>query len=94
MQQQSKKKNKTKQNEVITLFDDVLDEDNPFNNIKMDDIYIEGDLFDNNDSKDIKNISGDVIESINLSDHIEIPSDNELATDSRKKNKYNFNIPK
>ena len=60
----------------------------------MDDIYIEGDLFDNNDSKDIKNISGDVIESIDLSDHIEIPSDNELATDARKKNKYNFNIPK
>ena len=78
MQQQNKKK----QNEVINLFDDILDEDNPFNNIKIDDVYIEDDLFDNNDSQDIKNISSDVIETIDLSDDIEIPSDNELATDA------------
>ena len=63
------------QNEVITLFEDILDEDNPFNNIKIDDIYIKGGLFDNDDSQDIKNISSDVIE-IDLSDDIEIPSDN------------------
>ena len=50
MQQQ----NKRKQNEVITLFDDIFDEDNPFNSIKTDDIYIEDNLFDNNDSQDIK----------------------------------------
>ena len=50
MQQQ----NKRKQNEVITLFDDIFDEDNPFNNIKTDDIYIEDNLFDNKDSQDIK----------------------------------------
>ena len=74
-----------KQNEVITLCDDILDEDNPFNNIKTDDIYIEDDLFDNNDSQDIKNISSDVIETIDLSDNIEIPSDNELATNAPKK---------
>ena len=82
MQQQNKK---TKQNEVITLFDDILDEENPFNNIKTDDIYIEDDLFDNSDFQDIKNISSDVIETIHLSDDIEIPSDNELATDAPKK---------
>ena len=79
--------NKTKQNknEVITLFDDIIDKDNLFNNIKTDDIYIEDGLFDNNDSQDIKNISSDVIETIDLSDDIEIPSDNELATDAPKK---------
>ena len=37
MEQQHKKK----ENEVITLFNDILDEDNPFSNIKTDDIYIE-----------------------------------------------------
>ena len=74
-----------KQNEVIPLFDNILDEDNPFNNIKTDDIYIEDNFFDNNDSQDVKNISSDVIETIDLSDDIEIPSDNELATDVPKK---------
>ena len=73
------KKNKMK------LFDDILDEGNPFNNIKTDDIYIGDDLFDNNDSQHIKNISSEVIETIDLSDDIEIPSDNELATDAPKK---------
>ena len=86
-----------KQNEVIPLFDNILDEDNPFNNIKTDDIYIEDNFFDNNDSQDVKNISSDVIETIDLSDDIEIPSDNELATDAPKKIHiyiYNFNTPK
>ena len=39
-----------KQNETINLIDYVLDTDNPFNNIKTQDIYIKGDLFENNDS--------------------------------------------
>ena len=36
------------------LVEDVLDESNPFNDIKTDVIYIEDDLFDDNESKDIK----------------------------------------
>ena len=52
MQQQNKKKTKKqKQKEVINLFDDIVDEDNPFNNTKIDDIYIEDDLFDDNNSQ-------------------------------------------
>ena len=80
---------KQKQNEVVTLFVDIIDEDNLFNNIKTDDIYIEDGLFDNNDSQDIKNISSDAIETIDLSDDIEIPSDNELANDAPKRIKIN-----
>ena len=87
MQRRNKKIPK-KQNKVITLFDDILDEDNSFNNIKTDDIYVEDDLFDNNDSQDIKNISSDVIETIDLSDEIEIPFDDETATDALKKQIY------
>ena len=36
----TQQQNKKKQNEVITLCDDILDEDNPFNNIKTDDIIL------------------------------------------------------
>ena len=81
-EQQNKKK---KKNQVVILFDNILDHGNPFKNIETDDIYIEDDLFDNNDSQDIKNISGDVIETIVLSGDIEVPSNNELATDAPEK---------
>ena len=44
-----------KQNDITDLVDDVLDENNPFNNkIKTEDIYIEDNLFDDTNSKDIK----------------------------------------
>ena len=57
-----------KQNDLIDLADYVLDENNPFNDLKTGNIYIKDDLFDNNDSKDIKKVSDDVIETINLTD--------------------------
>ena len=44
-----------KQNYFINLFDDVLDEDNPFNDtMETEDILIDDNLFDNTDQKDIK----------------------------------------
>ena len=47
--------NKKTQNDLIDLVDNVLDENNPFNNkIKTEDIYIEDNLFDDTDSKDKK----------------------------------------
>ena len=47
--------NKKTQNDLIDLVDNVLDENNPFNNkIKTEDIYIEDNLFDDTNSKDIK----------------------------------------
>ena len=45
---------KKKKNELIDLVDDVLDENNPFNNkIKTEDIYTEDNLFDDTNSNDI-----------------------------------------
>ena len=41
------------QNETIELSDNVLNENNPFINIKTDDIYIEDDLFDNKNTTDL-----------------------------------------
>ena len=73
-------------NGLIDLVDDVLDENNPFNNkIKTEDIYIEDNLFDDTNSKDIKEVFDEFITEINFSDNIEIPSDDEVAVDGPKK---------
>ena len=59
--------NKKKQNYFIDLFDDVLDEDNPFNDtMKTEDIFIYDNLFDDTYQKDIKKISEDVLQDIIL----------------------------
>ena len=84
-----------KQNDLIDLIDNVLDENNPFNNkIKTEDIYIEDNLFDDTNSKDMKEVSDGVIEEINFGDSIEIPSGNGIDGISghrwTKKNKNNF----
>ena len=80
MMQQQNKKNKLKLLLYLTIL--LMKTILLTINIKTDDIYIEDDLFDNNDSQDIKDISGDVIKTIDLSDNIENPSDNGLATDA------------
>ena len=81
------------QNDPIYLVDDVLDENNPFNDLKTEDRYIEDNLFefDNNDSKDIKNVSDDVIESINLDDPVPFV---DLAADAPKKVKISSDLDK
>ena len=71
-----------RQNDPIYLVDDVLNDNNPFNDLKTEDTYTEDNLFDNNDSKDIKKVSDDVIESINLEDPVPFV---DLATDAPKK---------
>ena len=54
----------------------MLDENNPFNNkIKTDDMYIEDNLLDDTDSKDIKKVSDGEKKKKNLGNNIEIPSD-------------------
>ena len=86
------KLNKKNQNDLIDLVDDVLDENNPFNDlIKTEDTYIEDNLFDDTNSKDIKKVSDGVIKEINFNDNIEIPSDDKVAIDGPKKIKI---IPK
>ena len=73
-------------NGLIDLVDDVLDENNPFNNkIKTEDIYIEDNFLDDTNSKDIKEVFDEFITEINFSDNIEIPSDDEVAVDGPKK---------
>ena len=65
---------------LICLNDNVLDEINPFSDqIKIKDIYIEDNLLDDTDSKDIKKVSDGVTEEINFGGNTEIPSDDECG---------------
>ena len=76
---------KKNQNDLIDLVDDVLDENNLFNDqMKTESIYIEVNLFDDTDSKNIKKVSDGVIKKINFDNNIEIPSDDEMAIDGPK----------
>ena len=51
-----------KQNDIFGLNDDILDENNPFNDqLETEDIYIEDDLFDDTDQRDIKKVSEDIV---------------------------------
>ena len=61
------------QDGLLNLVDDVLDENNLFNDkIKTEDRYIDDNLFDDTDSKDKNKVSDGVINEINFGGNIEI----------------------
>ena len=61
------------QDRLLNLVDDVLDENNLFNDqIKTEDRYIDDNLFDDTDSKDKNKVSDGVINEINFGGNIEI----------------------
>ena len=61
------------QDGLLNLVDDVLDENNLFNDqIKTEDRYIDDNLFDDTDSKDKNKVSDGVINEINFVGNIEI----------------------
>ena len=53
-----------KQTDVIDLVDDIVDKKIPFQNLVTEDIWIEEDIFDNNDKGDIIDTSKDIIKDI------------------------------
>ena len=56
-----------KQDYFIDLFDDMLDEDNPFNDtMKTEDLFIDDNLFDDTNQKEIKIVSEDVLQDMNI----------------------------
>ena len=59
-----------KQNDIFGLIDDILDENNVFNELKTEGIYIEGNLFDDTDQRDIKKIAEDKVSEINPPDNL------------------------
>lgn len=56
------------QNEITDLVDDIIDESNPFQNIDTEDIWIEDDIFYNNDNQNIVDASKDILIGIKESD--------------------------
>ena len=85
---------KRKQNNLIDLVDDVLHENNPFNNkIKTEDMYIEENLFDDTDSKDIKIVFGDVTEEKSLVTVLKFHLMIKWPQMNQKKNKFPSQIP-
>ena len=50
-----------KQEKITALVDDVIAEDNPFQNLGTEDIWIDDDIFDNQYNQDIVNVSEDML---------------------------------
>ena len=60
--------NRKKQQQITDLVHDVIDENNPFQNLGTEDIWIEDNLFDKNDSKETTEISKDILKNISKND--------------------------
>ena len=54
-----------KQQKVTDLVDDIIDESKPFQNLGTEDIWIEDDILDKNDSKETIEISKNILKDIN-----------------------------
>ena len=59
-----------KQKKITDLVDDFIDESNPFQNLGTEDIWIEDNIFDQNDDKDIVDISKDILKNIRRMTHL------------------------
>ena len=57
-----------KQQKITDLIGDVIDESNLFQNLGTQDIWIEDDIFDKNDTKETIEISKDILKDINKND--------------------------
>lgn len=62
--------NKIKKHDIFSLINYTLDENNPFNDeLKTEDIYIEDNLLDDTDQRNIKKVSENIISEINPPDN-------------------------
>ena len=57
-----------KQEKITDLVDDIIAEDNPFQNLGTEDIWIDDDIFDNHNNQDIVNVSKDILKGIKEND--------------------------
>ena len=68
------------------MIDGILDESNPFKNIGTEDIWIEHDLFDDDNSQAVKDVSKDIIDRADDAIHNfpTVTDDNETIDDTIK----------
>ena len=69
------------QTDTIYLIDDILNENNPSRNVNTMVIWIEDNLFDDNNRQDVQNVSKEIIDTVNLINDI-ISFDVPTATDT------------
>ena len=50
------------------MLDDIIDKTNPYQNLGTEDIWIEDDMFDQKDEKDISDFSREILKKINEND--------------------------
>ena len=50
-----------KEKKITNLFDDIIDESYPFQNLGTEGIWLEDDIFDNDDQKSVVDISKDIL---------------------------------
>ena len=67
-----------KQKETVELVDDIIKDNNPFQNVSIEDAWIEDDLFDSKDSEPIIDASTKIIDEITQDPLIDI----DIATPS------------
>ena len=65
------------QTDAINLIDDILDEDNPFNNVDTEGIWTENGLFDDYNTQAIKNILKETIDVAEPIETIIVTDDND-----------------
>ena len=83
------------------MLDEIIDKTNPYQNLGTEDIWIEDDMFDQKDEKDISDFSNEILKKINESDSFldfseptetiidDIFNDDDL-TDNENDNKVTF----
>lgn len=81
------------QADAINLIDDILNENNPFKNINTEDIWIEDNLFDNNDRQDVKSVSKEIIDTVNPINDIVSFDDNVPAANDTNIIPFDDDIP-
>ena len=81
-----------KQNKTEELVDSITKENNPFQNVVIEDIWIEEDLFDSKDSEPIINASTKIIDEITPDPLIDLNIATTPDTDDEMEDDINFNI--
>ena len=63
--------------DASNLIDDILDEDNPFNKLDTEEMWIEDGLFDNDDTQAIQNVSKEILDVTDPIEKTILPNKND-----------------
>ena len=81
-----------KQKQTAELVDDIIKDKNPFQNVEIEDIWIENDLFDNKDPKSKIDVSEKILDEISSDPLIDLNIATPPNTDDEMNDDGNINI--